>query len=194
MLKISLSSIILLAILATGILLGNAYALVSYSENVTINPGTLNVNAGLQSSGTDAVTFTKTRSATNAVRYEILDVGGLSSDAAGGAFWRGYQLGAPAITVASTPIFARLTTYAEYNSLTDPSTRLWVIDASNADGTNQKHDIAYRISGTTILYLDDSGKVGIGTTIPTEKLDVNGNMRYTGNIVSPNQICIGTCP
>ena len=38
-----------------------------------------------------------------------------------------------------------------------------------------------------------NGNVGIGTT-PNEKLDVNGNIRLTGNIVSPNDICIGNCP
>jgi hypothetical protein len=35
--------------------------------------------------------------------------------------------------------------------------------------------------------------MGIGTN-PIAPLDVNGNIRLTGNIVSPNDICIGTCP
>jgi len=37
------------------------------------------------------------------------------------------------------------------------------------------------------------GNVGIGTESPVETLDVRGNIRLTGNIVSPNDICIGTC-
>ena len=37
------------------------------------------------------------------------------------------------------------------------------------------------------------GDVGIGTENPLEKLDVRGNIRLTGNIVSPNDICIGSC-
>lgn len=48
--------------------------------------------------------------------------------------------------------------------------------------------------GTTLTVVDSTGRVGIGTTTPAEKLDVIGNIRLTGNIVSPNDICIGTCP
>ena len=44
------------------------------------------------------------------------------------------------------------------------------------------------------LYLErDGGNVGIGTSSPAAKLDVSGNIRLTGNIVSPNDICIGSC-
>lgn len=38
-----------------------------------------------------------------------------------------------------------------------------------------------------------NGNVGVGTVTPAEKLDVSGNIRLTGNIVSPNDICIGAC-
>jgi len=46
--------------------------------------------------------------------------------------------------------------------------------------------------GERMRFLTD-GNVGIGT-FPQEKLDVGGNIRLTGNIVSPGDICIGTCP
>jgi hypothetical protein len=39
-----------------------------------------------------------------------------------------------------------------------------------------------------------TGNVGIGTASPTQKLDVNGNIKLNGNIVSNGDICIGTCP
>ena len=49
-------------------------------------------------------------------------------------------------------------------------------------------------NGVRIAILAPSGNVGVGTTTPAEQLDVNGNIRLTGNIVSPNDICIGNCP
>ncbi|MGB9003976.1 MAG: hypothetical protein WCC52_09250 [Nitrosotalea sp.] len=38
-----------------------------------------------------------------------------------------------------------------------------------------------------------AGSIGIGTSSPQQALDVTGNIRLTGNIVSPNDICIGSC-
>ena len=49
-------------------------------------------------------------------------------------------------------------------------------------------------AGTTILIDHTSGNVGFGVTNPSERLDINGNIRLTGNIISPNDICIGSCP
>ena len=203
--NLSNSKILLIIIASTAILIGNAYAAVTpFTDDVTISPGKLgigttsptaplHVSAGSLATGSDVVTFDKTRSASNAVRAAtFFDVGGLPSDGNGGAYWRGYHLLAPTISVSSSNVFPRLVTYSEYNSLTDPASRLWIIDASNAQ--TSPHDIVYRIEGRTILYLDDSGKVGFGTTSPVEKIDIAGNIRLTGNIVSPNDICIGTCP
>ena len=49
-------------------------------------------------------------------------------------------------------------------------------------------------SGNTKTLTANNGRVGIGTGTPIEILDVVGNIRLTGNIVSPTDICIGTCP
>lgn len=49
-------------------------------------------------------------------------------------------------------------------------------------------------TGNEVMRITSGGNVGIGTSSPVQKLDVNGNIRLTGNIVSPNDICIGTCP
>lgn len=198
--KLKLLHYILILIIGCAISLGNLYAFaISYTEDVVINPGklgigvsqpktALHVKAGPMPSGSDAVFFDKTRDPVNSVRYTFNDVGGLKTDAGGGAFWRGFQLGSPTITINGVNKFPRLTTFAEYDKLNDPTQKLWII------GTNLDHDMVYRINNQNILYLDDSGRVGIGTTTPLQKLDVAGNIRLTGNIVSPNDICIGTCP
>ena len=49
-------------------------------------------------------------------------------------------------------------------------------------------------TGNEAFRINPSGNVGIGVGNPIQKLDVNGNIRLTGNIVSPNDICIGNCP
>ena len=53
----------------------------------------------------------------------------------------------------------------------------------------------YQFGGGPIMVIGGQGSsnVGIGTTSPAQKLDVTGNIRLTGNIVSPNDICIGSC-
>jgi len=38
-----------------------------------------------------------------------------------------------------------------------------------------------------------NGKVGIDTKSPSEKFEVNGNIKVNGNIVSDDDICIGKC-
>ncbi len=53
------------------------------------------------------------------------------------------------------------------------------------DATNNRADISVKAS---------NGNVGIGKQNPLEQLDVNGNIRLNGNIVSPTDICIGNCP
>jgi len=50
------------------------------------------------------------------------------------------------------------------------------------------------VGATSIALNPFGGFVGIGTTSPGALLDVAGNIRLTGNIVSPNDICIGNCP
>lgn len=50
-------------------------------------------------------------------------------------------------------------------------------------------------SGTSYALTTDAlaGNVGIGTTTPTAKLDVNGGIKVAGNITSDGDICIGIC-
>ena len=46
-------------------------------------------------------------------------------------------------------------------------------------------------AGNALYYL--LGNIGIGTNSPQEKLDVNGNIRLTGNILPNGDLCIGVC-
>ena len=84
------------------------------------------------------------------------------------------------------------------NSSTAASSNVAITTLNGSDGiidgpTNGSYTLQTKL-GTTLTVVDSTGKVGIGTATPAEKLDVIGNIRLTGNIVSPNDICIGTCP
>jgi hypothetical protein len=46
---------------------------------------------------------------------------------------------------------------------------------------------------TSFAIVTDSGFVGINTIAPSEQLDVNGNLKLSGNITSSGDICIGSC-
>lgn len=69
----------------------------------------------------------------------------------------------------------------------DPNT--WIatdpvfVIGNGADSNNRKNAV-------TVL---KNGNVGIGDSTPNEKLELNGNLKLTGNIVSDGDICIGKC-
>jgi len=65
-----------------------------------------------------------------------------------------------------------------------PEGKFQFLDNSGVSPT-QRVDISIKRS---------TGNVGIGTGAPTELLDVNGNLRVRGNIVSTGDLCIGNCP
>ena len=60
-------------------------------------------------------------------------------------------------------------------------------------GQNQIQLVRNGLSAYSTIF--QNGNVGVGTTSPTAKLDVNGNIHLggKGNITSSNDICIGSC-
>jgi hypothetical protein len=90
----------------------------------------------------------------------------------------------------------------------NPTTKLEIKSGGNADIriTNNNDGNYWELNTTnsgnfdinregkgSVLRLKKNGKVGIGTTSPQEKLEVVGNIKVNGNIVSDGDICIGKC-
>jgi len=55
------------------------------------------------------------------------------------------------------------------------------IVSRNSDNTDYQ-DLTFRSQGTAQLYLDTNGRIGIGTTSPSEKLHIVGNTRIEGDL------------
>jgi hypothetical protein len=55
-------------------------------------------------------------------------------------------------------------------------------------GTLTNHPLGLRANNTLAMTVMPDGKVGIGTTTPTAKLDVNGNFNVTGDITATGNI------
>jgi hypothetical protein len=53
-------------------------------------------------------------------------------------------------------------------------------------GTTDNKDLAFKTNGSNRMRIESTGDVGIGTTNPTEKLDVNGNVRFSGALMPNN--------
>ena len=124
---------------------------------------------------TDVLLFQKTRDSANAARYGFTDVGGLTTDSNGGAFWRGFHFAAPGITDgAAVAQFPRFAIAAETETLTNPSTRRWLLDAGN-DSATSRYSIVMRTAGTDRLIIDGGGNAALGwTTTSVGTLSISG--------------------
>ncbi|MBL0146487.1 MAG: hypothetical protein IPP48_12845 [Chitinophagaceae bacterium] len=57
-------------------------------------------------------------------------------------------------------------------------------------GTTDLEDLVFKTNNTEAMRIDSIGKIGIGTATPTDKLHVQGSIRFQGDFV--NQDAIGT--
>lgn len=67
----------------------------------------------------------------------------------------------------------------------DANGRLWTLQSSSAPatgGTNGSFQVIDRTAGASRMLIDAGGNVGIGTTTPDVKLDVNGSIRANGTV------------
>ena len=73
-----------------------------------------------------------------------------------------------------------------------------IFDALNNDAFQIRDPVGaavFSVDPDSHAYFNNSGNVGIGTRNPTERLEVIGNIKLSGNIVSNGDICIGSgCP
>ena len=95
-----------------------------------------NVPLNISSKNAGAMTFIRQRDAAASNPYLFSFAGGLSSDAGGGAFWRGVHVSAPNYTISSVNKFARIAQYFEFDSVADPTYKNAYYAISNASGEN----------------------------------------------------------
>jgi hypothetical protein len=53
-------------------------------------------------------------------------------------------------------------------------------------GTTDNQDLAFRTNNTEIVRINTAGNVGLGTSFPAERLQVNGNVRIDGSFLQVN--------
>jgi hypothetical protein len=68
---------------------------------------------------------------------------------------------------------------------TDYATNYYQFNGAHVWRTAPSGTAGNAISFTQAMTLDASGNLGIGTTTPTEKLDVTGNIKASGSIIAP---------
>lgn len=146
-----------------------AFTTLTASDDVNFDSGTLFVDASADSVGVGTTApFTKlqvsqanAKSATGAWQMLSFDTTSQTTGVGGGVTFGGFKTG-----TSAAEFFAAIDGYKENST------------AGNAAGALRLHT---QVAGGTGLVermrIDSSGNVGIGTTSPSQKLQVNGNIR-----------------
>lgn len=120
--------------------------------------------------------------------FEVQNIGAGTLSSVGSTLI--YTVSSPTSVPAGTEISLFLVKVR--NSPTAGSTSLSITTKDGTDVIDGPTPASFGL--ISVVTASANGNFGIGTTSPVQKLDVIGNIRLTGNIVSPNDICIGTCP
>ncbi len=83
--------------------------------------------------------------------------------------------------------------------LNEPAQGGWTLnsnigDTTNSIGTNNNAPLIFKTNNTERMRIGETGNVGIGTTTPTEKMEVNGNLKMSGNLKFGGNNTIGYLP
>ncbi|MCW3103033.1 MAG: large protein [Bacteroidetes bacterium] len=95
------------------------------------------------------------------------------------------NIGAGIYTLTATD--SRSCTAVKTITLTEPAPNDWsktgsAADSTNFLGTTNSTPLILKTAGTTRMRITTDGDVGIGTNTPIAKLDVNGDLRATGDV------------
>ena len=103
----------------------------------TISAQGSDTNAGLNinSKGSGVLIFNRNRDAVNSSSYLFTNVGGLTADASGGSFWRGFHISPINFTIGGANKFPRLAQYFEFDSITDPTYKNVYTSIGNSSDT-----------------------------------------------------------
>lgn len=138
-----------------------------YSPLVINSDGTTITFTGQNPNNNNAVAFSKSRSNTTSYRYSYGDVGGFTSDAAGGAYWRGVHMFGPTggINYSGALTYPSMANYFEYDAAINPTYSRFVWDVGNSGGNT--HELIFRVnSSTDLLKLNGSAASFAKSIIP----------------------------
>ena len=177
---------------------GTPYILFDSISQRIASPLNRNLSLGLPGGG-NYMQFTKGPGNTGIGTNTIILYEQVGSIDSWNPFWNGIHFGGHYVTESSVQRYPRLAFYSRSTSAADPTDYQWVLSGWNTDATAQslkfqsrttalqtgesQGDIRFSTSVDPAMTIARSGNVGVGTTSPSQKLTVAGDV---GQTVSAN--------